>query len=677
MTLRPSTRAHRLALAAAALVLSFSAAAQQTSGVDRSGFDPSVRVQDDLFRAVNGEWLKKTEIPADKADYGTFIQLRDKSDREVRAIVERLVKETPAKGSVAEKVALFYGAYVDEAAIDAAGIAPIQPLLQQIHALKTRSDLARWMGAQQGLGNMPINLGVEPDFKNPKAYRPLTWQGGIGLPDRDYYLQDKDEAYAKAVAAYSGYLTKLATLAGLKDPAKAAADTIRLERQLAATHWDKVENRNPVKLYNPRSKAELAKTAPGLDWAGFVQAAGLGSVQNFSISQPSATAGAAKLLAEAPMEQWRHYFLLRQLDTAADTLPKAFRDAKFAFQGTALSGTTEEKPRWQLGIDQVNSAMGEALGQLYVAEHFPPEAKQRMLTLVNNLLGSFGDSIDGLSWMSPETKTRARKKLSTYLVKIGYPEKWRDYSKLRVLKGDALGNSLRAARFEWARQTAKANKPVDKTEWGMTPQTVNAYYNPFANEIVFPAAILQPPFFDLKADDAVNYGAIGAVIGHEISHGFDDQGSQFDFDGALRNWWTEADRAAFKKLGDALVAQYEAYEPLPGKRINGRLTLGENIADLSGLQIAYKAYQKSLGGKPSPVIDGMTGEQRFFYGWAQAWRSKSRENRLLQRLTTDSHSPAEFRANGGVINHDGFHNSFVTKPGDKLHKPTGERIRIW
>jgi putative endopeptidase len=321
--------------------------------------------------------------------------------------------------------------------------------------------------------------------------------------------------------------------------------------------------------------------------------------------------------------------------------------------------------------------MGEALGQLYVAEHFPPEAKQRMLTLVNNLLGSFGDSIDGLSWMSPETKTRARKKLSTYLVKIGYPEKWRDYSKLQVLSGDALGNSLRAARFEWARQTAKANKPVDKTEWGMTPQTVNAYYNPFANEIVFPAAILQPPFFDLKADDAVNYGAIGAVIGHEISHGFDDQGSQFDFDGALRNWWTEADRAAFKKLGDALVAQYEAYEPLPGKRINGRLTLGENIADLSGLQIAYKAYQKSLGGKPSPVIDGMTGEQRFFYGWAQAWRSKSRENRLLQRLTTDSHSPAEFRANGGVINHDGFHNSFVTKPGDKLHKPTGERIRIW
>jgi putative endopeptidase len=677
MTLRPSTRANRLALAAAALVLSFSAAAQQTSGIDRSGFDPSVRVQDDLFRAVNGEWLKKTEIPADKADYGTFIQLRDKSDREVRAIVERLVKETPAKGSVAEKVALFYGAYVDEAAIDAAGLAPIQPLLQQIHALKTRSDLARWMGAQQGLGNMPINLGVEPDFKNPKAYRPLTWQGGIGLPDRDYFLQDKDEGYAKAVAAYSGYLTKLATLAGLKDPAKAAADTIRLERQLAATHWDKVENRNPVKLYNPRSKAELAKTAPGLDWAGFVQAAGLGSVQKFSISQPSATAGAAKLLAEAPMEQWRHYFLLRQLDTAADTLPKAFRDAKFAFQGTALSGTTEEKPRWQLGIDQVNSAMGEALGQLYVAEHFPPEAKQRMLTLVNNLLGSFGDSIDGLSWMSPETKTRARKKLSTYLVKIGYPEKWRDYSKLQVLKGDALGNSLRAARFEWARQTAKANKPVDKTEWGMTPQTVNAYYNPFANEIVFPAAILQPPFFDLKADDAVNYGAIGAVIGHEISHGFDDQGSQFDFDGALRNWWTEADRTAFKKLGDALVAQYEAYEPLPGKTINGRLTLGENIADLSGLQIAFKAYQKSLGGKPSPVIDGMTGEQRFFYGWAQAWRSKSRENRLLQRLTTDSHSPAEFRANGGVINHDGFHNSFVTKPGDKLHKPTTERIRIW
>jgi putative endopeptidase len=342
-----------------------------------------------------------------------------------------------------------------------------------------------------------------------------------------------------------------------------------------------------------------------------------------------------------------------------------------------LNGTTEPKPRWQLGIDQVNGALGEALGQLYVAEQFPPEAKQRMLTLVNNLLSSFGDSIDGLTWMSPATKTRARKKLGTYLIKIGYPEKWRDYSKLQVLHGDALGNGLRAARFEWARQTAKANKPVDKTEWGMTPQTVNAYYNPFANEIVFPAAILQPPFFDLKADNAVNYGAIGAVIGHEISHGFDDQGSQFDFDGALRNWWLDADRAAFKKLGDALVAQYETYEPLPGKPLNGRLTLGENIADLSGLQIAFKAYQKSLAGKPSPVIDGMTGEQRFFYGWAQAWREKVRENRILQLLTTDSHSPPEFRANGGVINHDGFHNSFVTKPGDKLHKPTAERIRIW
>jgi putative endopeptidase len=669
MTLKP------LALAAALLAAALAVQAQTSSGIDRAGIDASVRVQDDLFRAVNGQWLKTVEIPADKPEYGTFIQLRDKSDREVRAIVERLAAQQHKAGSVEQKVGDYYRAYTDLAALDQLGQAPIEPLLKEIDGLKTVKDLARHMGRMQGLVNMPVNLGLEPDFKKPTHYKPLTWQGGIGLPDRDYYLKVEDERFAKAVAAYRVYLVTLAKLAGL--PEQAADDTIAIERQLAASHWDKVDNRDPVKLYNPRTLTAWSKEAPGVDWSAFLAGAGLTKAQALSVSQPSATAGAAKLLSTLPVEQWRHYFKLQLLNSQADSLPKAFRDAHFAFHGTALKGTPEPKPRWQQGIDQMNVALGEALGRVYVAEQFPPEAKQRMVGLVRNLLGSFGDSIDGLAWMSPATKAKARKKLSTYLIKIGYPEQWRDYSKLEVRAGDALGNGLRAARFEWARQVAKAGKPVDKTEWQMTPQMVNAYYNPFANEIVFPAAILQPPFFNMAADDAVNYGAIGAVIGHEISHGFDDQGSQFDFDGALRNWWSDADREAFKKLGDALVAQYESYEPIPGKKLNGRLTLGENIADLSGLQIAYKAYLKSLGGKPAPVIDGLTGEQRFFYGWSQAWREKVRENRALQLLASDSHSPPEFRANGAAVNHDGFHEAFGVKAGDKMHKAPTERIRIW
>ncbi len=671
----------RTALAAAAFAIGLSlnlpAWAQPVSGIDKTGADPAVRVQDDLFRAVNGQWLKTTEIPADKSRYGTFIQLRDKSDREVRDIVDGLSKARQPKGSVAEKVALFYTGYLDTAAIDKAGLKPVMPWLKQIDALKTPADLARWMGSMQGLGNMPINMAVEADFKAPGTNVAMTWQGGLGLPDRDYFLKEGDERFAKALAAYRSYLETLAKLAGLPDPAEAAETTLKLERQLAQAHWPQVDNRDPVKLYNPKQTAELATAAPGLDWAAFLQAAQLGKVDKVVVSQPSAAMGTAKLLAETPIAQWRTYFKLHALDVAADTLPEAFRKARFAFRGTALTGATEEKPRWQAGIEQVNGAMGEALGQLYVAQHFPPEAKARMSTLVNNLLGSFGDSIEALSWMGPETKAKARAKLATYVVKIGYPEKWRNYGALQVKPGDALGNGERAGRFEWTRTAAKAGKPVDKTEWGMTPQTVNAYYNPLANEIVFPAAILQPPFFNMAADEAVNYGAIGAVIGHEISHGFDDQGSQFDADGALRNWWTEADRAAFTKLGDALVAQYEQYEPITGKRVNGRLTLGENIADLSGLQIAYKAYVKSLGGKPAPVIDGMTGEQRFFLGWSQAWRERTRESRLMQMLTTDSHSPAEYRANGAVVNHDGFHDAFGTKEGDKMFKPTDKRIRIW
>ena len=652
-------------------------AATPASGLDTAGFDPSVRVQDDLFRAANGSWLKNTEIPADKAEYGTFIQLRDLSDKRVRAIVDELATRQFPKGSVEQKVGAFYSSFLDTAAIDKAGVAPIKPMLAEIDALKTPKAMAQWMGRAQGRLETPVQLWVLGDFKEPTVNRALTWQGGLGLPDRDYYLKKDDERLAKARAAYETYLTTLARLAGLAQPAEMAKKVMAIEQKIAEAHWDKVDNRNMVKIYNPMTPAELAKTAPGFDWAAFMESAALANVDRLSVSQPSATVAIAKLLGEVPLADWKVYLKMQSLDAAAPVLPQAFRDARFAFRGTALTGTKEQKPRWQQGITELNGALGEAVGQIYVARHFSPAHKARMQELVGNLLASYKESIDGLTWMTPATKAQAQDKLSKYMTKIGYPDNWRDYGKLEVRPGDALGNTVRSARFEWERVAAKAGKRVDRTEWGMTPQTVNAYYNGTLNEIVFPAAILEPPFFDMAADDAANYGAIGAIIGHEISHGFDDQGSQFDGEGVLRNWWTDDDRKAFEAVGAKLVAQYETYEPLPGKRLNGKLTLGENIADLSGLQIAYKAYLRSLKGKAAPVIGGTTGQQRFFLGWSQGWREKTREERALQLLTIDPHSPPEFRANGAAVNHDGFHEAFGTKAGDKMFKSPEERIRIW
>lgn len=670
-TLRLSTLAVLVHLATTAM------AAPLTSGLDRPGFDTGVRAQDDLFRAANGGWIKTTEIPADKPEYGTFIQLRDLSDQRVKTIIEELAGKQLAAGSVEQKVGAFYATFLNTDAIDKAGFAVAQPMLAEIDAIKTAKDLARWQGQAQGRLETPVQLWVMADFKNPTMNQALTWQGGLGLPDRDYYLKKDDERLAKARAAYETYLTTLATLAGLPQPAESAKRVMAIEQRIAEAHWDKVENRNPVKIYNPMTVAELAKAAPGVDWSAFLQAANLGQVERLSVSQPSEVTSVAKLFAEVPLAEWKLYFKLHSLDAAAPVLPQAFRDARFAFRGTALTGAKEQKPRWQQGITEVNGALGEAVGQLYVARYFPPEYKARMQALVGNLLAAYKDSIDGLAWMTPATKAQAQAKLGKYMTKIGYPDQWRDYSKLEVKAGDALGNAQRSARFEWNRIAAKAGKPVDRAEWGMNPQTVNAYYNPSLNEIVFPAAILQPPFFDMAADDATNYGAIGAVIGHEISHGFDDQGSQFDGDGVLRNWWTDDDRKAFEAVGAKLVAQYEGYEPIPGKKLNGKLTLGENIADLSGLQIAYKAYKRSLNGQPAPVIDGYNGDQRFFLGWSQAWREKVREERALQLLTMDPHSPPEFRANGAAVNHDGFHQAFGTKPGDKMFKSSDERIRIW
>ncbi|MEJ6007129.1 M13 family metallopeptidase [Paucibacter sp. AS339] len=647
------------------------------AGLDLPGFDKSVRVQDDLFKAVNGGWIKQTEIPADKSRYGSFELLRDQSDAHVRKLIDELTAKPQARGSNGQKIADFYAAYLDTASIDKLGLAPIQPLLAEIAALKSKAELAAWLGANQTRSHSPVRVFVMADAKNPLVNGVRLVQSGLGMPDRDYYLKQDDARMAKAREAYRNYLTTLAGQLGDKAPAATAERVMALEQRMAGMHWDKVENRDPVKTYNPMSRGELSAKAPGFDWARFMQSAGLGETTSITVSQPSAISALAQLVDEVPLADWQQYLSLHALNNAAELLPQVLRDAKFAFQGQALTGAKAELPRWQKATAETNAALGEAIGELYVARHFPPAYKARMQTLVNNLLAAYKDSIDKLDWMSAATKAEAQDKLSKYVTKIGYPDNWRDYSKLEVRPGDAYGNSVRAAGFQWARMVAKAGKPVDRAEWWLTPQTVNAYYSPNNNEIVFPAAILQPPFFDMNADDAVNYGAIGAVIGHEISHGFDDKGSQYDGNGVLRNWWTPADRKAFDGIADRLVAQFAAYEPIPGKTLNGRLTLGENIADLSGLQIAYKAYQRSLAGKPAAVIGGHTGAQRFFLGFSQIWREKAREERALQMLTTDPHSPGEFRANGTAINHDGFHQAFDTKPGDKLHKPESERIRIW
>jgi len=642
------------------------------SGIEKAGMDPSVRPQDDLFDAMNGQWLKSTAIPADKSRWGVFVQLRDRSDEQVKAIVEGLAAQPQKAGTNGQKIADFYRAYVDVAAIDQAGLAPVDATLKEVDAVADVKALVALLGRWQGLVDLPVDVTVLPDFDKPEIYAALLGQGGLGLPDRDYYMKD-DPRFSKARAAYVAYLGKLFALAGDAQAEASAKAVMALETRIAQAQWEQVKLRDPKKAYNPKTPAQLAALAPGIDWNAFAAAASLPAGGTIVVSQPSYVAALAGLMKSQPLATWK----LRRLDAAAQLLPAGFRDASFEFHGKAVAGLQQQRPRWQKAMEDLDPALGEAVGELYVARHFPPASKTRAQELVANLLKAYAVSIDGLTWMSPQTKKAAHEKLSKYMVKIGCPDKWRDYSRLEIKAGDAFGNSDRASAFEYRRQVVRVGQHVDRTEWGMTPQTVNAYYEPTTNEIVFPAAILQPPFFDAAADDAVNYGAIGAVIGHEISHGFDDEGSQFDGDGRLRNWWTAADRKAFDAITNKLVMQYDAYEPLPGKHLNGKLTLGENIADLSGLQIAFKAWKLSLGGRPAPVIDGLTGEQRFYLGFAQAYREKNRDERLLQSLVTNPHSPGRFRAIGAAINADGFHEAFGTKPGDGMWKAPADRIRLW
>jgi len=653
-----------------------SAPAIVEAGIDRAGMDATVRPQDDLYLAMNGAWVKKTDIPGDKSAWGTFYELRELSDQRVRKIIEDLAGKKQPAGSINAKIGDYYNAYMDTTAIDAAGTRPLAPYAAKLAAVKDKKGLALLLGQWVSFVDLPMTIAIGPDAKDPTVYSAGVNQGGLGLGDRDYYLKT-DARFVKARDAYLTYLRTLLTLDGDKDAQAHAKAVMAFETKLAKVQWSQEANRDPVKTYNPMTTEALAAKAPSLDWKAYLEASELGHPAFVSITQPDYAWALAGMVKSEPLDVWKTYLRVRLLDAMATKLPAGFREATYQFHDVALSGVKQDKPRWQRGVSSVNGALGEAVGQAYVGEYFPPAYKARMVELVDNLLKTYSTSIDGLTWMSPATKKEAHAKLAKYGVKIGYPDVWRDYTGLEVKAGDPVGNSVRAAQFAYRRDAVRNGKPVDRTEWGMTPQTVNAYYDPTKNEIVFPAAILQPPFFDMKADDATNYGAIGAVIGHEISHGFDDQGSQYDGDGKLRNWWTAEDRKAFEAVTSKLDAQYSAYEPLPGTHLNGKLTMGENIADLSGLQIAYKAWKASLGGKQSPVIDGLTGEQRFYYGFAQVWRSKTRDERALQLVVVDPHSPAQFRADGASINSDGFHEAFGTKPGDKMWKAPADRLRLW
>jgi predicted metalloendopeptidase len=668
-----------LALACAATLLCGCAAIRPLhSGIDLAGGDPAVRPQDDLYAHVNGKWVRTTEMPADKSYIGSWESIEDTVQQQLHGLLEAAA--TQRDDADARRIFDLYASFMDEGAVEKAGLAPLASELAAIDAIASPAELGRAMGRLERLGvGMPFHASVEQDARDATRYLPILAQGGLGLPDRDYYLVTNDAKFAAARSSYATYLTKLLQLANAGgDAAASAAAVIALETALAREQWTRVDSRDPVKTYHKVETPALATIAPGFDWAGWLDAIGLaGKAGDVIVSEPSYLGALPAQLVATPLPVWKTYLRTRLLHAYAPYLGKEFVDARFAFAGTTLAGATQNQPRWKRGVLLVEHAAGESLGRRYVAAYFPPQSKARMERLVANLLDAYRESIDAIDWMGPATKQEAQAKLATFAPKIGYPKRWIDYSALEVRPGDLVGNVERANEFDWARDIAKLGKPVDRDEWFMTPQTVNAYYNAPLNEIVFPAAILQPPMFDPAADDAVNYGAIGAIIGHEISHGFDDEGSQYDGTGNLRVWWTDDDRKRFDAKTKMLVEQYSALSPIPGYTINGELTLGENIADNSGLEIAYKAYRRSLGGRPAPVIDGVTGDERFFYGFAQAYRAKTRESLLLTWIKSDPHSPDEFRVIGSVRNHPAFYSTFGVKPGDKMYLPPEQRVLIW
>ncbi len=632
-------------------------------GFDLAGLDRSVKPGDDFFRFAGGAWLRSTQM------------LDIEAEANVRALLEALPAGN-APGSDQQKLADYYATFLDSAAIEAKGLEPIKGDLAAIASAQTHEEIAKLMARPDLQLRGPAFVGITVDQKNPDRYVLAVSQAGLGLPDRDYYLKQDDKS-KEVRAKYLAHVGRILTLAGQPDAAKQAQAILEVETEIAQLHWDRAKSRERDLTYNLRSKAELISFAPDFPWETALQTAGVGAQGELVVRQLDAIPKLAALFKKTPVAVWRSKLTFDLVANAASVLPKAIDEEVFDFRGRVLSGQPEQRVRWKRGVEAVNQALGEAVGQLYVARHFPPESKARMRELVENVRKAYAARIDALAWMSPETKVVAREKLAAFRVKVGYTDKWRDYAKLQIVRGDALGNLRRATAFAWNYQVDRLGKPTDREEWGMTPQTVNAYYNAPFNEIVFPAAILQPPFFDPNADAAINYGGIGGVIGHEMGHGFDDQGAKSDARGILRTWWNEKDVAQFKKLGDKLADQYGSYEPLPGAKLNGRLELGENIGDNGGLQVSYEAYKAARAGKPDETLDGFTSDQRFFLGWAQVWRSLVREPELRRRIVIDTHAPGEYRGNGAVRNMDAWYAAYGVKPGDKLFLPPEERVKIW
>jgi putative endopeptidase len=648
-----------------------------TSGIIKKNMDTLVKPGDDFSKFVNGNWEKKTQIPADKASYGAGSILYDKSREDVKAIIEEAAKGNNAQGTDEQKIGDFYASFTDRKTRDSKGISPIQPEFAKIDAIQNYTDLATYFGHANRLGlNTPFNISVYTDFKDPTKYTAITWQGGLGLPDRDYYIAT-DAKMKDIRIKYVAHIEAMLKLAGLENPAEKAKTIMALETSLASKQMTKEDTRDIVKLYNPYSVADLKTLMPDFDWSAMLKETGFDKEKKVVVTQVEYTKSLNNIIKSTPIDTWKTFLKWGVIHNAATSLTTEIDNENFGFFRKAMYGVEKQEEDWKRAVSEVNGGLGEIVGKVYVKKHFSPEAKEKMTVLVKNLLKAYAESIKKLDWMSETTKKEALKKVDKFMIKIGYPDTWKDYSKVTIDKNDLYGNTERTTAFEYQRNLDKLGKPVDRTEWDMTPQTVNAYYNPAMNEIVFPAAILQPPFFDMNADDAVNYGGIGAVIGHEIGHGFDDQGSTFDGDGVMKNWWSPADLKAFKAKTNALVAQYNSFQVFPDLNVNGSYTLGENIGDLGGLSIAIKAYKSSLNGEEAPVLDGYTGIQRVFIGWGQVWENKSRDEALRNQVATDPHSPAKFRVNGVVRNVPEFYEAFNVKPTDKLYLAPDKRVKIW
>ena len=662
----------------AALSLASCSQKELTSGINKKNMDTLVKPGDNFAMYVNGTWMKTAKIPADKSSYGAFDMLYDQSQKDVKAIIEEAAKGNNAEGTDEQKIGDYYASFMDRKGRDAKGIAPIQPELKAIDAIASYDDLAAYFGKANRAGvDIPFSVSVMSDFKDPTKHTLITWQGGLGLPEREYYLAT-DAKMTDIRQKYVAHIEKMFQLTNMPNPAESAAKIMALETALASQQMKKEDTRDIVKLYNAYAVKDLKTLMPDFNWTAMLKNAGVAQEKKLVVTQVDYTKSLNNLIKNTPIDTWKTYLKWGVINGSAGLLTTALDKQNFEFYGKNLYGTESQQEDWKRAVEMVNGGLGEVVGKVYVKKHFSPEAKERMTQMVKNLLKAYAESIKTLDWMSAATKKEALKKVDNFMIKIGYPDQWRDYSALKIVKNDLYGNATRATEFEYNRNLAKLGKPVDRAEWGMNPQTVNAYYNPSLNEIVFPAAILKPPFFDLNADDAVNYGGIGAVIGHEISHGFDDSGSRYNADGNLVNWWTDEDLKQFTALGTALADQYSALEPLPGTKVDGKFTLGENIGDLGGINAAYDGLQLYLKEKGNPgLIDGYTPEQRFFISWATVWRTKMRDEAIKNQVKTDPHSPGMYRAYVPLQNVEAFYKAFNIQPNNGMYLKPEDRVKIW